>query len=87
MTFWMDKHGKAYWKKEIDDSYLLNICDGLAKGKGDEYFVNKAVIDNVFEEAFERGLLPLEECKSKRDEAVKAFNKLDYCSEDWGVNQ
>lgn len=81
MIFWIDKSNKKYFKKEIDDAYLMNIAKALTKGIGNSYFVNNRVIQEVMEECFNRGLLTSEEAFDMIEKAKYAFeqrNSYEY---------
>ena len=73
MTFWIDKNHKRYFRKEIDNKYLMNIAKALTRGVGDSNFVNQRVIEDIFEECFNRGLITSEDAFDMIEKAENAF--------------
>lgn len=55
-TFWIDKQGNYYAKEEIDDNYLTNIVNFIAKGGGFTDFLTRDKIKEIYDEAQNRGL-------------------------------
>lgn len=67
MTFWIDKNNKKHSREDVTDNHLLNIIDHLAKGGGWMHFLNEDKIDDIYDEALARKLVPRKtrsECKS-----------------------
>lgn len=79
MIFWIDKNYKRYFKKEIDDNYLMNIAKALTRGVGDSNFVNSEIIQDVMEECFNRGLITSKEAMDMIDKAENAFERREIC--------
>ena len=78
MIFWIDKSNKKYFKKEINDTYLMNIAKALTRGNVYSYFVNDRVIQEVMEECFNRGLLTSEEAFDMIEKARYAFEQRNF---------
>lgn len=53
---WIDKEGKEYRMRDIQDSHLLNILRFVCRGKGHSWFLTESKIRSLFEEADRRGL-------------------------------
>ena len=78
MIFWIDKNLKQYYKKEVDDNYLMNIAKALTRGVGDTSFVLSGnVISNIYEECFNRGLLTAEQAHGMEEDAYNAFERKE----------
>jgi len=53
---WMNRQGEKLCAKDISDRYLLNILRFIEKGGGYSWFLDREIIDRLFEEADKRGL-------------------------------
>lgn len=76
--FWRNKE-RTYMRDEIGDDWLLNILICLEEGRYDRSFVTPEVIERIFDEAKERGLIPEREFDDTLADAVGLW----YDIKDW----
>lgn len=77
-VFWIDKNGHQYQASEINDNYLTNIIKALPRGVGSKLFVTPSKLKVIYDEAYARKLLPVEEINRLYNESLDKWDHLNY---------